>query len=108
MPRAASHHWGCLGVPVCVEVVAKDQWTVDRCDGQQIINDLWPMLDPISLLVLDESNTGEDHVDIIGDLFDGLKVFDIPFHNVDVWEMEGCKSSVGVYTGTIFQFRCIV
>ena len=45
-----------MGVPVGVEVVAKDQWTVDRCDGQQIINDLWPMLDPISLL---EANTGE-------------------------------------------------
>ena len=76
----------------------KNQWTVDRCDGQQIINDLSPMPDPISLLVLDESNTEEDHFGIIDDLFGGLKVFDIPFHNVDFWKMEGCKSSVGFWS----------
>ena len=57
------------------------------------------MLDPISLLVFERiQHRREDHVGIIGELFDGLKVFDVPFHNVDVWEMEGCKSSVGVWS----------
>ena len=53
-----------------------DQGTVDRCDGQEIVDDCWPLLGPESFFVLNESNTAEDHVSIVGDLCGKVRVRD--------------------------------